>query len=200
MTRNLLLLVALAACRSYPVPDVTQPTLGADIEIKSTTATVKIGTQDVCDGESRCRTEDKTREEQRSQILAGGKPVTYGELRLLDPGDGGAYAKALAEYKERSEPCRAGRKYKIAGIAATVAGGIVALIDGAPTAVRIGGLALAGAGIVVIVLGVNKSSGCDEVHKLYVDSGLSIAEKTTVADRKKELEEIAARFNAHRSR
>lgn len=194
--RLVLIVVVLAACRSYSVPNVSQPTLAGDVEIKSTTASVKIGTQDVCDGESRCRTEDKTREEQRSQILAGGKPLTYGQLRLIDPGDGGAYAKALDEYKVRSEPCRTGRKYKIAGIAATVVGGVVALIDGAPTAVRIGGLALAGAGIVVIVLGMNKSSGCDEVHKLYVDSGLSIAEQTTIADRKKELEEIAARVNA----
>ena len=196
--RSVVLLAALAACRSYAVPNVAQPTLTADVEIKSTVASVKIGTEDVCDGESRCRTEDKMREEDRSQILSGGKPLSYGQLRLIDPGDGAAYAKALDEYKVRSAPCRSARTYKIAGIAGTVAGGVVALIDGAPTAVRVGGLALAAAGIVVIVIGVNKSSGCDAVHELYVDSGLSIAEQTTVADRKKELEEIAARVNAQR--
>lgn len=165
------------------------------IEIKTTAANVRTGSRDVCDGESRCRTEDTVREEQRSQILINGQRISYGQLRLIDAQGGAAYEKDLAEYSERAKPCRVSRKYKIAGIITTVVGGVVALIDGAPTAVRIGGLAVAAAGVGVIYLGYQKGKGCDDVHRFYVDQQLNIATLTTVPDRKRELEELAARFN-----
>lgn len=193
-----LVLVALVACRSYAVPSVPQPTLPPDpaIEIKTTTAQVRTGSHDVCDGESRCRTEDITRDEQRSQILVSGKPLSYGQLRLIDPAGNGQYAAQLAEYAQRSAPCRTARKYKIAGIVATVVGTVVALIDNAPTGVRIGGAVVAAGGIGMLVIAHGKGKGCDEVYKFSVDNQLNIAEDTTVADRRKELQEIAARFNA----
>lgn len=195
-----LLLVALIGCRAYPTVTVSQPTLPPDqvIEIKSTTADVRTGTRDVCDGESRCRTEDTTREEKRSQILVSGQPLTYGQLRLIDPAGGADYAKHIAEYGERAKPCRVSRKYKIAGVVTTVVGGIVALIDKAPTAVRIGGLAVAAAGVGVIYLGYQKGSGCDEVHRLYLDNQLDLAGTKTVRDRKDEIDDLAARFNSAR--
>jgi hypothetical protein len=200
--RSLALVAVLVACRSYSVPVVPQPTLAADatIEIKHSIAHVKTGTRDVCDGESRCRTEDTTREETRSQILAGKEELSYGQLRELDPSDHGAYAKNLAEYRERSVPCRAARKYKIAGVATIVVGGVIALLQNVSTIVRVGGITLAGGGVVLYLWGRNKSKDCDNVYKFYKESQLDLAEKTTVTDRKKELEEIAARFNAGRTR
>ncbi len=71
-----------------------------------------------------------------------------------------------------------------------------ARLDGAPTAVRIGGAAVAAAGIVGIVIGVKKGAGCDAVHRFAADNQLDIADETVVPDRRKEIEEIAARFNA----
>jgi hypothetical protein len=200
--RSLALVVVLAACRSYSVPVVPQPTLaaGATIEVKHSIANVKTGTRDVCDGESRCRTEDTTREETRSQILAGTQPLSYGQLRELDPADNGTYAKNLAEYRERSVPCRTSRKLKIAGVATIVVGGVIALLQNVSTAVRIGGLTLAGSGVVLYVWGRSKGADCDNVYKFYKDSQLDLAESKTVPDRKKELEEIAARFNAGRAK
>jgi hypothetical protein len=194
-------LVLLAACRSYAVPNVSRPSLAPDVQITATseTAQVKTGTHDVCDGESRCRTEDVTRDEQRTRITAGTAALSYGQLRLVDPQGGAAYEAALAEYARRAKPCRDARKWKIAGIVTTVVGGVIALIDGAPTGVRIGGLALAGAGVVGIVIGVKKGSGCDAVYRFGVDNQIDIAEDTVVADRKKEIEEIAARFNSRPS-
>lgn len=191
----------LAACRSYAVPAVSRPNLSADatIQIDTKTAQVKTGTHDVCDGESRCRTEDVTRDEEQSRITTGATALSYGQLRLADPKGGGAYEAALAEYKQRAKPCRASRTWKIGGIITTVVGGVIALIDGAPTGVRIGGLALAGLGVAGIVIGVKKGAGCDAVYRFYKDNQLDIADGTTVANRKKELEEIAARFNARAS-
>lgn len=200
--RSLALVVVLAACRSYSVPVVPQPTLAADttIELKHTIANVKTGTRDVCDGDSRCRTEDTTREETRTQILAGKQALSYGQLRELDPADNGTYAKNIAEFRDRSGPCRTARKLKIAGVATIVVGSVIALLQNVSTAVRVGGLTLAGGGVVLVLWGRNKGKDCDNVHKFYKDSQLDLAETTTVPDRKKELEEIAARFNAGRQK
>lgn len=200
--RSLALVVALAACRSYSVPTVPQPTLAADatIELQHETAHVRTGSRDVCDGESRCRTEDTTRDETRTKILAGKQPLSYGQLRELDPADQGAYAKNLAEYRDRSVPCRTGRKLKIAGVATIVVGGVIALLQNVSDAVRIGGVTLAGGGVVLYLWGRNKAKGCDDVYRFYRESQLDLAEQMTVADRKKELEEIAARFNASRGK
>ena len=200
--RSLALVVVLVACRSYSVPVVPPPTLAADatIELKHTVANVKTGTRDVCDGESRCRTEDTTRDETRTQILAGNQPLTYGQLRELDPADQGSYAKNLAEYRDRSVPCRTARKLKIAGVATIVVGGVIALLQNVSDVVRIGGVTLAGGGVVLYLWGRSKGKDCDNVYKFYKDSQLDLAEKTTVAERKKELEEIAARFNAGRTK
>jgi hypothetical protein len=198
--RSLALVVVLAACRSYSVPVVPQPTLaaGATIELEHSIAHVRTGSHDVCDGESRCRTEDTTREETRTQILAGTQPLSYGQLRELDPADNGTYAKNISEFRDRSVPCRTGRKLKIAGVATIVVGGVIALLQNVSDAVRIGGITLAGGGVVLYLWGRNKSKDCDNVHKFYKDNQLDLAETTTVPDRKKELEEIAARFNAGR--
>jgi hypothetical protein len=198
--RSLALVVVVIACRSYSVPVVPQPTLAADarIELKHSNTQVKTGTQDVCDGESRCRTEDTTREETRTQIFAGTQPLSYGQLRELDPADNGTYARSLAEYRERSVPCRTARKLKIAGVATIVVGGVIALLQNVSDAVRIGGITLAGGGVVLYLWGRSKGKDCDGVYRFYKDSQLDLAEKTTVADRKKELDEIAARFNAGR--
>ena len=166
------------------------------IEVKSTTVQVRTGSRDVCDGESRCRTEDTQRDEVRSRVLVTGQPLSYGQVRLLDEGPDGAYGKCLTEYGVRSKPCRAARKYKIAGAATTVVGGTVALIDGISTPLRIGALVVAAGGIALIYLGFQNGAGCDDVHKLYVDEHLNIAEDTVIKDRSKELAEIAARFNA----
>ena len=190
-------MVVLAACRSYSAPDVKKPTVST-IEITSKTEKVTTGSQDVCDGESRCRSEDITRDEERSRIKGDFTYLSYGQARLLDPQGGAAYQSSLDEYRRRAKPCRDARKWKIGGIAATVVGGVVALIDGAPTGVRIGGLALAGAGVVGIVIGVKKSAGCDAVHRFAKDNQIDIAGDLEPADRRKELEEIAARFNASR--
>lgn len=195
------LVLLLAACRSYSVPNVPRPNLAADatIQIETKTAQVKTGTHDVCDGDSRCRTEDVTRDEEQSQIRAGTAALSYGQLRLVDPQTGAAYQSALDEYAQRAKPCQTSRKWKIAGIITTVVGGVIALIDGAPTAVRLGGVALAGAGVVGIVIGVKKGAGCDAVVRFAKDNQLDIAEETVVADRKKEIEAIAARFNSSRA-
>ena len=192
-----LIVVLLVACRSYSVPDITKPTVSR-IEVSSKTESVTTGSRDVCDGESRCRTEDITRDEERTRMKGDSGYLSYGEVRLLDPQGGAAYQASLDEYRRRAKPCRDGRKWKIAGIAATVVGGVVALIDGAPTGVRIGGLALAGAGVVGIVIGVKKSSGCDAVHRFAKDNQLDIAGDLEPADRRKEIEEIVARFHASR--
>jgi hypothetical protein len=193
-----LVFLALVACRSYAVPSVPQPTLPPDpvLEVKSSTSQVRTGSHDVCDGESRCRTEDVTRDEVRSETRLNGKLLSYGQVRLLDPAGDGAYAKQLAEYAERSKPCRTARKLKIAGIATTVVGTVIALIDKISTAGRIGGIVLAGGGVVLLVYAHQKGAGCDDVYRFYVDNQLNLAEKVTVADRRKELDEIVARFNA----
>ena len=200
--RSLALVVGLVACRSYSVPVVPQPTLAADatIELKHSIAHVRTGSRDVCDGESRCRTEDTTREETRTQILAGTQPLSYGQLREVDPVDNGTYAKNIAEFRERSVPCRTARKLKIAGVATIVVGGVIALLQNVTTAVRIGGLTLAGGGVVLYLWGRSKGKDCDSVYKFYKDNQLDLAEQTTVTDRKKELEEITARFNAGRKK
>lgn len=192
------LIVLLAACQSYAVPSASRPTLAADAQLATKTeiAHVKTGTQDVCDGESRCRTEDVTKDEDRTRIAAGTTALSYGQLRLVDPQGGPAYEAALGEYRQRVKPCRAARTWKIGGIITTVVGGVIALIDGAPTGVRIGGLALAGAGVAGIVIGVKKGAGCDAVVRFAKDNQIDIADETVVADRKKEIEAIVARFNA----
>lgn len=200
--RSLALVVALAACRSYAVPSVPQPALAPDvtIELSHSVANVRTGSRDVCDGETRCRTEDTTREETRTKILAGKQLLTYGQLRELDPDDNGTYAKNLAEYRERSGPCRTSRKLKIAGVATIVVGGVIALLQNVSSAVRIGGITLAGGGVVLYLWGRNKAKGCDDVYRFYKESQLDLAEQTTVTDRKKEIEAIAARFNASRGK
>ena len=200
--RSLALVVVLFACRSYSVPVVAQPTLAADvtIELKHSNVQVKTGTHDVCDGESRCRTEDATRDETRTQVLAGTQRLSYGQLREVDPADNGAYAKNIAEYRERSVPCRTARKLKIAGVATIVVGGVIALLQNVTNAVRIGGITLAGGGVVLYLWGRSKGKDCDDVYKFYKDNQLDLAEMTTIPDRKKELEEIAARFNAGRKK
>ncbi len=200
--RSLALVVVLAACRSYAVPTVPQPTLAADatIELKHATANVRTGSRDVCDGDSRCRTEDTTREETRTQIFAGTQQLSYGQLRELDPADNGTYAKNLAEYRERSVPCRTSRKLKIAGVATIVVGSVITLLQNVSTAVRVGGLTMVGGGVVLYLWGRSKGKGCDGVYQFYKDSQLDLAEKTVVPDRKKELEEITARFNASRGK
>lgn len=196
--RSLVVVVLLvAACRSYAVPDLTKPTVSS-IEITTKTEKVTTGTRDVCDGDSRCRTEDITRDEDRTRMKGDALFLSYGQVRLLDPQGGAGYQAALDEYRVRAKPCRHARTWKIAGIAATVVGGVIALVDGAPTGVRIGGLALAGAGVVGIVIGVKKSSDCDAVHRFAKDHQLDIAGDLEPANRRKELEEIAARFNASR--
>ena len=200
--RSLALVVVLGACRSYSVPVVPPPSLAADatIELKHERANVRTGSRDVCDGETRCRTEDTTREEIRTQIFAGKQPLSYGQLRELDPADGGAYAKNLAEYRERSVPCRTARKLKIAGVATIVVGGVIALLQNVSDAVRIGGITLAGGGVVLYLWGRHKAAPCDGVYRFYTESQLDLAEKTMVTDRKKELDEITARFNASRGK
>ncbi|MEO7096121.1 MAG: hypothetical protein ABI175_22860 [Polyangiales bacterium] len=200
--RSLALVVVLVACRSYSVPVVPQPTLaaGATIELKHSVVQVKTGTHDVCDGESRCRTEDVTRDETRTQILAGTQPLSYGQLREVDPADGGAYAKNIAEFRDRSGQCRTARKLKIAGVATIVVGGVIALLQNVSTAVRVGGLSIAGGGVLLVLWGRSKGKDCDNVYKFYKDNQLDLAETTTIPDRKKELEEIAARFNAGRKK
>ncbi|CAN5923687.1 hypothetical protein BH11MYX3_BH11MYX3_00070 [soil metagenome] len=193
-----LLLLALIGCRSYPVVSVPTPALPPEpaLEVKSTTAQVRTGSKDVCDGESRCRSEDTQREEVRSRVLVTGQPLSYGQVRLLDEGPDGAYGKSLKEYGIRAKPCRKARTYKLAGAATTVVGGTVALIDGISTPLRIGALVVAAGGIALIYLGFQNGSGCDDVHKLYIDERLNIAEDTLIKDRATELAEIAARFNA----
>lgn len=200
--RSLALVALLAACRSYSVPVVPPATLaaGAPIEIASSIHQVRTGSHDVCDGESRCRTEDTTREETRSKILAGTQPLSYGQLRELDPADNGAYAKSLAEFRDRSGPCRTARKLKLAGAATIVVGAVITLLQGVSDAVRIGGITLAGGGVMLVLWGRSKGKDCDNVHRFYTENKLDLAESMTLADRKKELEEIAARFNAGRAK
>jgi hypothetical protein len=192
-----LALLLIVGCRSYAVPSVPPPVLppAPSLEIKSHTERVSTGTRDVCDGESRCRTEDKTDDQERSEIRLNGTRITYGQLRVLDAPDGD-YKKALTEYTERSQPCRSARKFLIGGLAATIVGGVVLLIDAAPTGVRIGGAVVAAAGIGMLVLHHEKTKGCDEVYRFYKDNQLDLAETYTLIDRRKELDEIAARFNA----
>ncbi len=200
--RSLALVVVLAACRSYSVPSVPPPALaaGATIELKHSIGHVRTGSQDVCDGESRCRTEDTTRDETRTQILAGTQPLSYGQLRELDPADNGTYAKNIAEYRDRSAPCRTARKLKIAGAATIVVGAVITLLQGVSDAVRIGGITLAGGGVVLVLWGRSKGKDCESVYRFYKDNQLDLAEDTIVKDRKKELDEIVARFNAGRAK
>ena len=192
-----LALLLVVGCRSYAAPSVPPPVLPAapSLEIKSHTDQVTTGTRDVCDGESRCRTEDKTDEQQRSEIRLNGARITYGQLRVLDEPDG-QYHKALVEYTERSQPCRSARKLLVGGLIATIAGGVVVLINAAPTGVRIGGAVVAAAGIGMLVLHHEKTKRCDEVYRYYKDNQLDLAESYTLINQRKELDEIAARFNA----